>query len=240
MKRVSLKHKPDELPAEAEADTAAVATLPTETEPDTAVVATPRDADCFLTVDHYVREIRSAYQNAVGSIIRAGCLLIEAKEKLPHGEWGLMFDGKSRLPFGQRTAQRLMRIAEHPVLSNPTHESHLPPSWATLSELADLREDELEALLKDGTIDAETERHAVAEIIKKGGALGAYSFSRVTAALKIVITFMDKWPDPTVFVRRAADDIEEVIGFNDLEKLAAWLGALHAGCMASSGSDKDG
>jgi hypothetical protein len=38
------------------------------------------------------------------------------------------------LPFNERTAQRLMKISEHPVLTNTTHESHLPTSWTTLYE----------------------------------------------------------------------------------------------------------
>jgi hypothetical protein len=47
-----------------------------------------------------------------------------------------MIRSDDALPFNERTAQRLMKIAEHPVLTNTTHESHLPTSWTTLYELS--------------------------------------------------------------------------------------------------------
>jgi hypothetical protein len=42
-----------------------------------------------------------------------------------------MIRSDDALPFNERMAQRLMKIAEHPVLTNTTHESHLPTSWTT-------------------------------------------------------------------------------------------------------------
>ena len=42
---------------------------------------------------------------------------------------------EGHLPFGERTAQRLVTIANDPRLSNATHVSHLPQSWYTLYEL---------------------------------------------------------------------------------------------------------
>jgi hypothetical protein len=47
-----------------------------------------------------------------------------------------MIRSDDALPFNERTAQRLMKISEHPVLTNTTHESHLPTSWTTLYELS--------------------------------------------------------------------------------------------------------
>ena len=44
----------------------------------------------------------------------------------------------SELPFGDRTARRLMAIARDPRISNRTHASLLPPSWMTLFELTKL------------------------------------------------------------------------------------------------------
>jgi hypothetical protein len=64
-------------------------------------------------------------------------LLIEAKGKVEHGDWLKLVE---ELPFGERRAQRLMEIARHPILSNPTHGSFLPPSWRTLYELSRLDE----------------------------------------------------------------------------------------------------
>ena len=53
---------------------------------------------------------------------------------MPHGECERMF-GQSLVPFGIRSAQMLMAVAQHPVISNTKHVSFLPPSWGTLYEL---------------------------------------------------------------------------------------------------------
>jgi hypothetical protein len=61
-----------------------------------------------------------------------------------------------------RTAQRLMAIAQHDVLTNATHGSHLPPSWRTLYELTKLDRKVLERALEDGAITPAMERRDVA------------------------------------------------------------------------------
>ncbi len=66
-------------------------------------------------------------------MIDAGALLIEAKAVLSHGDSRAMVDAE--LPFGARTAQRLMVIAGDPGIADRTHGSDLPPSWRTLYEL---------------------------------------------------------------------------------------------------------
>lgn len=60
-------------------------------------------------------------------MVCAGTLLVEAKTALPHGDFQAMVE--SELPFGQRTAQRLMAMAGDERITNATHGSHLPPSW---------------------------------------------------------------------------------------------------------------
>ncbi len=66
-------------------------------------------------------------------MIDAGALLIEAKAVLSHGDSRAMVDAE--LPFGARTAQRLMAIAGDPRIADRTRGSDLPPSWRTLYEL---------------------------------------------------------------------------------------------------------
>ena len=63
------------------------------------------------------------------------------------------------LPFGPRTAQRLIAIAASPALSNATHVSLLPTAWGTRYELSRLPEEQLEisddffiALLESGDV----------------------------------------------------------------------------------------
>jgi hypothetical protein len=111
--------------------------------------------------------INTAWQKSVEGIIDAGRLLIEAKEDLSHGSFESMV--QLSLNFGPRTAQRLMAVAGNPILSNPTHGSHLPPSWRTLSELTridkKLGEGTLAKWLGDGTVTPKTERKDIAALL---------------------------------------------------------------------------
>lgn len=100
----------------------------------------------------------------VESIIKVGQLLAKAKAGLPHGEWGRMFNNKL-VPFGQRTADRLMVVAQHPTLSNSTHASNLPPSWMTLYELTKVEPKRLKAAFKEGLITPDMPRKAVAALL---------------------------------------------------------------------------
>src|SRR5262249_54373974 len=101
-------------------------------------------------LDSFAQRITAAWQAAVASILETGRLLIEAKAELRHGEFGKMID--TRLPFGRRTAQRLMAIASHPVLSKAAHAPLLPPAWYTLYLLTEVPKEELERLLANGKI----------------------------------------------------------------------------------------
>lgn len=86
----------------------------------------------------WVESIRYAWQKSIEGTIETGQLLVAAKADLPYGEFHTMI-GRS-LPFGPRTAQRLMALADHPIISDATMWSHLPPSWRALSELSRISE----------------------------------------------------------------------------------------------------
>jgi DUF3102 family protein len=108
----------------------------------------------------------------VEGIIAAGRHLQEAKDKLEPGDFLKMIEAD--LPFGESTAERLMKIAKHPVLSNSAHAPLLPTSWSTLYELTKLPAKKLEAKLIDGTITADLERKDIAKLMppKKCAAVG--------------------------------------------------------------------
>jgi hypothetical protein len=107
----------------------------------------------------------------VQCVINMGNILIEANPKtkgpksLPHGEFESMV--KEDFKMSPRTAHRLATIAKHPVLSNRTHVSDLPPSWGTLYELTRVPRPRLEAKLKDGTIHPAMERADVKPLLPK-------------------------------------------------------------------------
>jgi hypothetical protein len=99
--------------------------------------------------------VSEAWQDAVESIIETGRRLIEAKERVGHGRW---LDAVGLMPFTERTAQYLMRIARHPDLSNTKHVSYLPASWGTLAALAELPPGEIPKRIEAREITPELDR----------------------------------------------------------------------------------
>jgi hypothetical protein len=89
------------------------------------------------------------YAKSVEAIIKTGLELIAAKEALPHGAFQRMM--RSDLPFKERTAQKFMAVARHPVLSNASNWSHLPPSWTSLYQLSRLDSEFLSDLIENGS-----------------------------------------------------------------------------------------
>lgn len=84
----------------------------------------------------WIGEIAAAWSASVASLFRTGDLLMEAKAALPYGEFGNLI--KNRLPFGVRTAQRLLEIAGDARLREPSVRRILPPSIPTLLKLSKL------------------------------------------------------------------------------------------------------
>jgi hypothetical protein len=113
----------------------------------------------------HVQRITAAWQNTVHNIIETGRLLIEAKDDIGYGGFQEMI--RAELPFGPNTAQRLMQIAEDPVLSNAAHAPLLPASWMTLYELTKLpkRGVDLEVLIEERAIHPKLERKDVRALL---------------------------------------------------------------------------
>jgi hypothetical protein len=107
----------------------------------------------------HAHKIKTSWQKAVSGIIETGQLLIEAKRALPHGAFLKLFDKEiGNLPFGKDAAQRLMKIAKNPVLSNAAYTPFLPASWMTLVVLSRATKEQLELWIIDGTVHAELEQ----------------------------------------------------------------------------------
>lgn len=107
----------------------------------------------------WAERINAAWQSSVDGILETGRLIIAAKDALEHGAFTEMV--KQMLPFGPRTAQRLMAVGADTRLANPTHVSHLPASWGTLYELTKLTDDQFDAQFKAGKIRPDIERREV-------------------------------------------------------------------------------
>ncbi len=82
----------------------------------------------------HVSRIWEAWQGTVTGIIETGRRVQAAKDDLPDQGFSQMV--REDLPFGRRTAYRLMDIANDPRLV--THVSQLPSSWGTLAEITRL------------------------------------------------------------------------------------------------------
>lgn len=98
----------------------------------------------------WAASITDIWTQAVDVFISAGRELIDAKASLAHGEFEAMVE--SDLPFGPRTARRLMAIAGDRRISNRTPMSDLPASWGTLYELTRLDDDTLNGAFEAGKI----------------------------------------------------------------------------------------
>jgi N6-adenosine-specific RNA methylase IME4 len=112
-----------------------------------------------------VWRINEAWQQTVVGFIEAGRWIVAAKAKLEHGEFLAMVEGS--LPFGPRTAQRLMAIAQDERVVNAAEAKLLPPSWRTAYELTRLSDADFERRLADGTIHREMERQDIAAAAKQ-------------------------------------------------------------------------
>ena len=128
----------------------------------------------LLTAGDYAACITDEYRRTQESASRIGRLLIEAKEGLPHGEWGKLTgettDGRGLLPFSARTAQMFMAIARHPLIGNPNHGADLPASWRIQYELTRLTQEEWERGLAIGLINPDMERQDIERLHTPTGA----------------------------------------------------------------------
>jgi hypothetical protein len=187
------------------------------------------------TAADFALQIRAAWQKQVQSILETGQLLIRAKETLAHGEFYGMIKGE--LPFGTGTADMLMAIARHPVLSNPKFTCDLPPLWYPLYRLIQLPDTELKSMLGDGKINAELKGKDVETIIQEFREKGLYKFDDIPQALNTLLKFIGKWPDPRSIADSVFDVMEEsdhTLDLDDFAKVPGWLTNLHSACVARS------
>ena len=116
------------------------------------VVPLRANARSWEYFDQRLTELR---KRDVATIIERGCVLIEMKTELEHGQ----YEATVKRHMSVKTATRYRIIAEDMVISNGAHGHCLPPSWRTLYELTKLPDDLKLARIKDGTINPKMERN---------------------------------------------------------------------------------
>jgi hypothetical protein len=91
--------------------------------------------------DVYRAPVQTVGRAAIAGFVEYGLMLIDLQQRIPPGTWMALFrDTGPRallrpIPLSVKQAQALMRIARHPVLSDPGVFESLPPHWRTLDEL---------------------------------------------------------------------------------------------------------
>jgi hypothetical protein len=129
---------------------------------------------------YWANRINGHLRKSVEEIVQAGLDLTEARDELaPQRKYTAMVE--EQLQITLRTAEMLMKIASHPVLSDPNHGSVLPTSWRTLSELALLPPKIVEARIADHTINPEMQRKDVVKL-KPGHAVAAQHMHKARMA----------------------------------------------------------
>jgi Protein of unknown function (DUF3102) len=137
------------------------------------------------TSDEWARRIKGAWAAGVAAFVETGRELIEAKRALGPGAFMHMIE--TELPFSDRTAERLMAIARHPVLSDSTHASNLPPSWTTLYELSRLPAGKLRKLIEQERVYSDMERGDATSLVLEAqpdpSSIPAHEVRQASAAL---------------------------------------------------------
>ncbi|RAU20766.1 hypothetical protein CU669_16940 [Paramagnetospirillum kuznetsovii] len=106
----------------------------------------------------FVREISRLSSDISSRYIEIGRYLIEAKDRLGHGEFEPMIEAE--LPFGARQAQRLMVVAKA-IDDGIFPRDQLPPSHSTVYELVSLKAEERERAIEEGVVNPEVTREDV-------------------------------------------------------------------------------
>jgi hypothetical protein len=116
---------------------------------------------------YFAEKISTAWSRSVQAIIKTGKWLALSKAKLSDDEWGRLVE--EDLQFSQRTAQRLIAIAQcfYRVEKFATHVSRLPQSWGTLYQLTRLPEQLLLTKIENGELTPDTERKDVTQWIEE-------------------------------------------------------------------------
>lgn len=178
------------------------------------------------TPDEWAELIRSDLARSVEGIVAAGRHLAEAKgttfATYGHGEW---LDWVERsLPISRSTAHRIMRLADHEVLSNVAHAQHLPASWYTLYELSKLDPPQLRAAIEDGRVTPDLERKQakalVAEYKVREGNGGSTQASSTTVDGEVGTIVADPpWRYGNTSTRGAAEDHYPTMSIDEIADL---------------------
>lgn len=103
----------------------------------------------------YVAEIARLWSRAQGAFLEIGRLLLQAKERLPHGQYVTTVEAE--LPFSSRTAYQLREAARW-AMGGAVPPERLPGSYSTIYLLSTLKQPLLLEAEREGLIRPELKR----------------------------------------------------------------------------------
>jgi len=106
------------------------------------------------TRKEWAEVINADWRKSIESIIQTGRDLIAAKADLPDGQFGRMI--ADDLLFKHNMANKLMRIARHPSITDCSASNKLPSSWTVLAELVTLSASDFSDAKAKGLIGSDT------------------------------------------------------------------------------------
>lgn len=118
------------------------------------------------SADFWAVKVNGYLEAGVEAFIRAGMALVEAKSRLPHGEYHKLFK-PGVLRVCHRTAQKLTRIACNKVLSNSVNWPKLPVACAALETLCKLGDQQLQESIDIGKVTPGMTMWETALLVKK-------------------------------------------------------------------------
>jgi hypothetical protein len=198
--------------------------------------STRRHQDARQTHDK-LSALTARFQNAlkksVEGIIEAGCVLIEAKIELEHGQFtdwvvrelrfGSRKDGSREADL--RKAEMLMFLARNEVISNPCHWHAFPPSPRTLWELTQIRpKQRLLELIANGTINSGLTREEAVALRHKmsQGRSSAPKLKREIAALLEVCILLGGGDGVLAHIRDL-NDVSNAPPAKEFDRAARWV-----------------
>lgn len=92
------------------------------------------------------------WKDSVKSIIETGLLIARQREVLSTKEFRVWV--VANIGLAHSAASKLIRVAQHPILSNPEYWDRLPAKWAFLYEVSYLTNDRILEIIQDGSIIA--------------------------------------------------------------------------------------
>jgi hypothetical protein len=131
-------------------------------EPEQQIPLTPEQ------ITELIGKICAAGRQTIASINERGDLLDKLRQGMSYPEWRAQFGKNGPLQMSENMAYDLMRVARHPVISDPKHALVLPTSWYTLKLLTRITDaDRFEELIADGSIHPELQRKDVETLLDR-------------------------------------------------------------------------